>query len=120
MRNLLFALVPFAIACGGHEEAHHGGEHRGEHHGDMKPEVKDFHDTLAPLWHAPKGPDRTQKTCDSAATLQTKAKATNDKDLAAATDALAAECAKEGKPDFESKFHDVHERFHKLAEKSEH
>jgi len=116
----------FLVACGGgHAEPAHSaeGEHHEEHgekHGDMSPAVHDFHETLAPLWHAPKGPDRVTKTCDSAGTLNAKAEATKDADLVAATKALAAECQKEGRPDFESKFHEVHERFHKVAEKSEH
>ena len=112
MRNALFLLL---FACGGAQHPEH--EEHAEHHGDMSPAVHDFHETLAPLWHAPKGPDRVTKTCDNAATLQSKAKATNDAGLVSATDALAAECAKDGRPDFEAKFSAVHESFHKLAEK---
>lgn len=111
MRNALFLLL-FLFACGGAQHAEHE-----EHHDEMAPAVRDFHDTLAPLWHAPKGPERVTKTCDSAPTLQAKAKATNDADLAAATDALAAECAKEGRPDVEAKLAAVHARFHALMEK---
>ena len=92
-------------------------DHKEKHndHGDLAPPVKAFHDELSPLWHADKGPDRTAKTCAQAGSLKEKAVATNDKDLVAKTDALVTECAKDGRPDFESKFADVHTQFHALT-----
>ena len=90
-------------------------EHHDEHH-DLAPAVKEFHDVLSPLWHMGKGPDQTAKTCAQIATLRERANATADKELVAATNALAAECDKEGRPEFMARFHVVHERFHKIAE----
>ena len=70
---------------------------------------------MKPLWHAEKGPARTDKTCAAAKTLQDKATATTDKELIDATAALAAECEKAGRPEFEARLIAVHERFHALA-----
>ncbi len=126
------AAIPFAllIACGSNPPAEPstastaaakepGGrkDHKENHndHGDLPAPVKAFHDELSPLWHADKGADRTAKTCEKAGSLKEKAVATNDKDLVAKTDALVAECAKDGRPDFETKFADVHKQFHVLA-----
>jgi hypothetical protein len=117
-------LTAILHACGGNEPApasptnanpNEKSEHH-EHHGDLPPPVHAFHETLAPLWHD-KSPDRATKTCENAATLEQKANATNDKALISTTAALAAECQKDGRPDFEAKFKAVHERFHALAEK---
>lgn len=130
----LALLTAILCACGGNEPApaaptnaqtesgHHGhhGEHKGsekgEHHGDLPPPVHAFHETLAPLWHD-KSPDRATKTCAQAETLREKATATNDRELTTLTTELAAECKKDGRPEFEAKFKAVHERFHALAEK---
>jgi hypothetical protein len=128
---LLALLASASAACGGAtpepattptssaKEEHHGdhkGDHKGDHHKDLPAPVHAFHEVLAPLWHLEKGPDRTAKTCAQVATLREKATATADKELLAATTALAAECDKAGRPDFDARFSAVHERFHKLAE----
>ena len=89
-------------------------------HGTLAAPVKAFHDEMAPLWHADKSAERTAKTCEHAPSLQQKAGAVGDKDLVAATSDLAAECSKPGTPDFEAKFMEVHKKFHKAAEISEH
>ncbi len=70
---------------------------------------------LAPLWHLDKGPGRADKTCAEVKSLQDKADATKDTELVAAVKALADECAKEGRPEFDARFTGVHERFHALA-----
>ena len=99
---------------GGHEHGEKG--EKGEHHKDLAPPVKAFHEVLAPLWHMEKGADRTAKTCAQTSALREKATGTGDKELIAATTSLAAECEKEGKPEFDARFSAVHERFHALAE----
>ena len=99
-----------------HKEA---GDHGKDEHGALPPAVKAFHDEMAPLWHADKSADRTAKTCEHAPALQQKAAAVGDKDLIDATSALAAECTKSDRKDFETKFADVHTKFHKAAEASE-
>jgi hypothetical protein len=127
---VLLSSAFFAAACGGATPATpttptggEAGEHRhdgsgGEHHHDDSAQpapVRAFHDVLAPLWHTDKGPDRVTKTCAQASTLKAKADATGDKELIAATTALAAECEKKDRPEFEARLVTVHERYHALA-----
>ena len=128
------AWVPVLVlvlgACGGSKEpAATGGEHhehckghgeQGEHHKEeskLTPAVREFHQVLAPLWHAEKGPDRVTNTCAKAPTLKEKATATGDAALIAATSELVVECGKEGRPQFDARFTAVHEKFHALAER---
>lgn len=112
-------------ACGGPAAtaATPTGAEAGEHHHDesaLPPPVRAFHDALAPLWHSDKGPDRVAKTCTQAASLRAKADATGDAELIAASTALVTECDNAARPNFETRFADVHERFHVLAGHSEH
>jgi hypothetical protein len=103
---------------GGHEE--HEDHEAAEHHdeGAQSPAVHAFHEALAPLWHADKGPERVTKTCAQAGALHDKAVATKDAELVAATTALVTECEKEGRPEFEARFAAVHESFHGAAKRS--
>jgi hypothetical protein len=124
------ALALVATACGGSTRppegapvpSHEDEEAKMHHddHAEASPAVHDFHEVLAPLWHSDKGPERVAKTCAQAATLKEKATATKDAELVAATDALAAECAKDGRPEFEARFAAVHESFHGVAKRSKH
>jgi len=87
--------------------------------------VGDFHDVLAPLWHADPGPQRTDDTCkqapqmvalaDVVATSAEPAWADKAAGLQASTKALADDC-QHGRAGFDAKFHDVHEAFHQVAE----
>ena len=114
------------------EHGEHGkGEHH-EKHPPLPPAVKAYHEDLAPLWHAEKGPDRVAKTCAQAPALRDKATAITTaprpenaveaawkdraQDLLTATGELAAACEKEGRPDFEPRFVALHERFHALVD----
>jgi len=145
----------FALGCGSstppaehageheheHGEKHEHGEHGEKHkHGEKGEHPKltgamhEFHEVLAPLWHADKSPERTKKTCEAVPTFEARAAAV-DKDapadaaraagyhtaaqgLSAAVVGLKAECAKPeaGRADFEAKFMAVHEAFHKVME----
>src|SRR4051794_16160671 len=76
------AAALFAIGCGpSTPNAEHAGEHEhGEHehgeHGEhpkMTGAVHEFHEVLAPLWHADKSPERTKKTCEAIGTFETRA-----------------------------------------------
>lgn len=134
-RGAWFSVLVLVLgACGGSKEpAATGGEHHehgkehgkehgehGEHHKEeskLPPAVREFHQVLAPLWHAEKGPDRVASTCAKAPTLKEKATATGDAALIAATTELVAECAKDGRPQFDARFTAVHEKFHALAER---
>jgi hypothetical protein len=93
-----------------------GGGHEKHEHGDLPPAMKAFHDVLAPVWHD-KSPDRAKNACAQALAMNDKAGAVGDADLSAATKAFAAECEKEGRPDFDAKFTAVHERFHAIMQK---
>jgi hypothetical protein len=132
----------FALGCGPstpNAEHEHGEHEHGEHeHGEhpkMAGAMNEFHEVLAPLWHADKSPERTKKTCEAVATFETRAAAV-DKDvpesaraaeaayhtaaqgLIAAVGELKTECAKPEHADFEAKFMAVHEAFHKVMESS--
>jgi hypothetical protein len=150
LRNVLAGSIAatvtsLATACGpstpAAESAHERGEEQGHHeegdeHGKMSGPVHEFHEVLAPLWHADKGPERSAKTCAQALAMNDKAAAIVSaappehadpaawKDrasaLSMATKALVAECEKEGRPEFEARFSDVHDRFHSLAEPHPH
>lgn len=128
------ATPPPEGAHGHHEHGEHG-EH-GEHdHPEMTGAVREMHDVLAPLWHAPKSPERETKTCEAIPTFVQRAGAikknvpesarakeeayrTAAQGLVTAVGGLEAECAKAagGRAEFDAKFHDVHEAFHKVLE----
>ena len=112
------------------EPAHHGEQHPG-----MNGPVHDFHEVLAPLWHAPDGAERTVATCEGTSRLASGAAAivagevpeaargdaagwkADAAALAASIDALAKLCAEEGRPGFGAGFGVVHEGFHKLIDR---
>src|SRR5262249_58024539 len=51
-------------------EAHDGEP---EHHGVGIAEIDSFHATLAPIWHASAGPERTQRACAAVPTMRDQA-----------------------------------------------
>src|SRR5690606_160573 len=95
--------------------------HGKEAHEQLPPQVKAFHDVLAPLWHAEKGPKRTSDTCKSVGELKMAALAIEDapvpeeaasdaegwkKDaraLTASVGGLEGSCNQDGNPEFEVK-----------------
>ncbi len=126
------AATPTAEDAHGHQEH---GEHGAHEHPEMTGSVREMHDVLAPLWHAPKSPEREVKTCEAVPTFVQRAAAieknppesahakeeayqTGAKGLISAVSSLEAECAKPtgGRAEFDAKFHDVHEAFHKVLE----
>lgn len=76
-----------------------------------------FHDALAPLWHSPDSPDRTEKTCAAVPTLEARAQELGDAPLVESVHALGADCGS-GRTDFQTKFAAVHTAFHAAMEKS--
>ncbi|MEO5730573.1 MAG: hypothetical protein ABI134_12655 [Byssovorax sp.] len=121
---------------GEHGKDEHGGHEHGEHgeHPKLTGAMHEFHEVLAPLWHAEKSPERAKKTCEAVATFEKHAAAV-DKDapadaaraaahhtaaqgLVASVGELKTECAKPeaGRADFEAKFKAMHEAFHKVME----
>lgn len=101
-------------------------------HESMPPELAKFHDTLAPRWHAAKGPERMKSTCDAlpdfkagATTIASSSppKAADSQawtdgagKLAAALEELETECKANDAAKFETAFEQVHVSFHGLLE----
>ncbi len=97
---------------------------------NMSPEMKAFHDVLAPRWHAEKGPQRMKDTCaalpDFHGDADSLAKATpprganadtwttGTKQLVAAVGELDTTCKANDAASFEVAFQKVHESFHGL------
>src|SRR5205085_11939718 len=100
----------------------------------MTPEVKAFHDVLAPRWHAERGAKRMADTCAAVPDLRTRAEAIakatpperaepadwkdNARQLGEAVTALGATCQASDADKFEPAFTAVHERFHAVLETS--
>ena len=96
------------------------------------PELVKFHDTLAPRWHAAKGPERMASTCGAIADFVSGAdgvaKATppakgnasawaqESKELTEAVAALKTVCEAKDAAKFEAAFAGVHQEFHELLE----
>lgn len=126
-------------AQGAHSDHEHGkdGEHGEPNHEDLTGPLGEMHDVLAPMWHTDKGPERETKTCEAASTFAQRAEAidknvpeaakakeaayhTAAQGLVTAVGALQAECAKPSgeRAEFDVKFHNVHEAFHKVMDNS--
>jgi len=82
-----------------------------------KASIDAFHEELAPLWHAPESPERTEKTCAAVPSLESKAQEIGDALLVESIHALGAECAGD-RAAFQAKFSTVHDAFHAAMEKS--
>ncbi len=134
--SILFVLA----ACGSKQPAPATSAHSGAGMADdhdaakmeagMSPEMKAFHDVLAPRWHAEKGPQRMKDTCaalpDFHADADALAKATpprgahadtwtaGTKQLVAAVGELDTTCKANDATSFEVAFQKVHESFHGL------
>ncbi len=107
-------------------------EQEKEEHHQLTPELKAFHDQLAPRWHADKGEARRKDTCAAVADFQASAAAIQSAaapaavepamwqkagaDLIAAVKGLETACAGTDMAAFESAFQAVHERFHAAME----
>ena len=98
----------------------------------MPPELKAFHDVLAPRWHAEKGPKRMQDTCAALPDFHSDADAlakatppmnahadtwtTGTKQLVDAVAGLDTTCKANDAAQFETAFEKVHVSFHHLLE----
>jgi hypothetical protein len=134
-----FALVvATAPACGGKaapektydsHAAAAGESHamEGEHHGVGVAEIDSFHATLAPIWHAPAGPERTRHACAAVPTMRDQATQIvgrargdhagwegNASNLATAVGALSDACGKGGGVD--DALGGVHTAYHAVME----
>lgn len=110
--------APAGTEAKGHgAEGHHEGGGHHEDHGAMSPAIKEFHETIKPIWHSKEGTERVTKACAGQADLSAKAAAVGDAELTANVEAVKTACATPDKKDVETKLSAVHDRFHKLAEK---
>ncbi|HET9625299.1 MAG TPA: hypothetical protein VFP84_28220 [Kofleriaceae bacterium] len=98
----------------------------------MAPEIKRFHDTLAPRWHAEHGTKRMTETCNAIGEFHTRATEIEDaappaaadprawaksgKALSQAVVELAAACKANDATAFEPAFDKVHDSFHRVME----
>lgn len=144
----LLSLLPVVlVGCGpdkgaahpdqGHEHGpdQEGGEHAGheeKHAGEPKMEgaLKSFHDVLAPVYHAEKGPGRADKACAAVTSMKDEATkvAAEPKGDAAAWSAASDELTKSigeldaacqgDKAGAEAALEKVHDAFHHLLEKA--
>lgn len=134
----LLAAALAATACGGksapatatteHGHAGHHGDAPHEH--DFPPEVAAFHDTLAPLWHATPGAQRTEDTCTATGELDQRAEHLQNAAPPAGVDAdawaeklaalrevlsdLSDDCVADRLDTFEADFTALHDAFHAL------
>lgn len=140
IRTVLFLAL---VACGSkqpapaptmpeHAESGGGSGMAGMDHEMMAPELKPFHDVLAPRWHAAKGAPRIKDTCDAVPQFQVEAdkigKTTpphetnadtwtnGTRGLADAVTGLATACKAPDEPKFDAAFEKVHNAFHALME----
>ena len=149
-RTLTLAFLFAVAACGGKDKgtsttpttatdgsgsaaATGSGAVEGEH-GELSPEMKAFHDLLAPLWHAPQGPERIANTCGAIEQFKSAANAiatatpplaanadtwtTGTRALVSAVDELGAACKAAGVGRIETAFTAVHEAFHALMQQA--
>jgi hypothetical protein len=102
----------------------------------LPPEVKTFHDTLAPRWHAEHGAKRMTDTCAAISEFHTGSEAiaaatppagvspaswsASARQLTDAVAALDATCKASDATAFEPAFATVHKRFHGLLEAAGH
>jgi len=131
-RFLLIASL--LAACGGKSTPAAAPAPAHDEHAEMQmpPEMKTFHDVLAPRWHAEKGPKRMQDTCAALPDFHSDADAlakstpprsahadtwtTGTKRLVDAVAGLDATCKANDASAFETAFEKVHVSFHGLLE----
>ena len=82
-----------------------------------KASIDAFHEMLAPLWHSPESPERTEKTCAAVPAMETRAQEIGDARLVETLHELQADCTG-GRKEFQSRFAAVHTAFHGAMEKA--
>jgi len=137
---VLAAMIAAAVACGSKppaDSAKPGDSDSPLGRGNQQHAIEDrssplakFHDTLAPRWHAERGPQRMADTCGAIAQLKTDADAVaasaapggadaaawaaGGKQLATSVAALDDTCKAKDAMGFEQAFARVHDSFHGL------
>lgn len=100
------------------EHVHQGGEEHRDHP-EMTPELRAFHDVLAPVYHMDPGAERAQASCDAADSMASLA-ADVSEETVTAVEGLSTSCA--GEPDVEgteAALESVHDAFHHAMEASQ-
>jgi hypothetical protein len=138
---LTLSFAAGGAACGGSKPApetaydtrsHGVGEKHDvetEHHGVGIAEIDSFHDTLAPIWHAPSGDERKQHACAAVPTMKEQAVAMlgrargdhatwegNAAALVAAVDQLGAVCHDATIAIVDEALGAVHDAYHAVME----
>jgi hypothetical protein len=146
MKAALMVMLAAAVACGGKATPDQGGKpaelgqdgakhDKGQEMGEMAampPPIAKFHETLAPRWHAPQGPQRMADACAAIGQLHADAGAivaapapaganpgswsASGQQLAEAVTALEATCKAGDAAAFEPAFMRVHTSFHHAME----
>ena len=91
----------------------------GDHKHEFAADIKVFHDVLAPLWHAPAGPERIKGICNAVSDLETKATAivsSNSESLRKSVVGLKHACASADADRIAGQFSAVHDEFHRLID----
>jgi hypothetical protein len=123
-----------AQRCEMGEQCKMGGKGEMGEMANMPPPIAKFHETLAPRWHAPQGPQRMTDTCAAIGQLQADAAAivaapapdgadagswsAGGQQLAEAVTALEATCKAHDAAAFEPAFARVHTSVHHAMEAS--
>jgi hypothetical protein len=144
LRHTILALALALAACGSKQPppattpAAKPADEHSTMEMQMPPELAKFHDVLAPRWHAEKGPQRMNDTCQAIGEFKTGADAiakapppshanadawtAGSNELVAAVIGLERQCqlvaAGEPSEGFEQAFGEIHESFHHLLEAS--
>ncbi|MBK9034207.1 MAG: hypothetical protein IPL61_23585 [Myxococcales bacterium] len=138
MKRLAFVALVAVAACGGKSKTgsvehvdtmDHAQPHEGDHPA-MPAAVAAFHEQLSPLWHAPAGPERTERTCGDAGSMDQLLEEVEQAGAPANVEAtewdgrvtalrvawtlLADDCTATNGANFEEKFTTVHDTFHEL------
>lgn len=111
--SLTFVLVFLSIPA--ISEEHEERSKYKEEHASAK-DVDAFHLVLSPLWHAPKGKERTTNICAKTSVLENLAKgiqSTDSKKLQASIAVLKEKC-QTSPPDVDTVFSSVHDEFHHI------
>lgn len=140
MKRLAFVALVAVAACGGkaktgsveHVDTMDHAQHQEGDHPTMPAAVAAFHEQLSPLWHAPPGPERTERTCGDAGSMDQQLEEVEQAGAPEGVDAaawgervtalrgawtqLSEDCMQVDGENFETKFAAAHEAFHALIE----
>lgn len=122
------ALAAVLTLCAVPALAQQYGHH---HHHDFPAALAEFHDAMAPLWHARRDAQWPENTCAQAGELEKRAKAVSEAQapqgmsaedyakgasvLAASVASLRTACAASGRPEVEARMTEVHNAFHRVS-----